>query len=162
MRKTEGWHYISRIYELELNSEVQNSKELVMLSDAKGKDSNAAVIKETEAVEKENPSKETATQKPTTEPATPAYGDNLQYLREREFTQRQQLITAVIFLFLKLGVMAAGKMIIRHLFLQYDAMIQEFGCKYYIVVGDTDDQEHLSGDPQSGETDANGDYIRYR
>ena len=25
MRKTEGWHYISRIYELELNSEVQNS-----------------------------------------------------------------------------------------------------------------------------------------
>ena len=73
VRKTDDRHYISRIYELELNSEVQNSKELVMLSDVKGKDSNAAVIKETEAVEKENPSKETATQKPTTEPATPAY-----------------------------------------------------------------------------------------
>ena len=115
VRKTEGWHYISRIYELELNSEVQNSKELVMLSDVKGKDSNAAVIKETEAVEKENPSKETATQKPTTEQQH-RHMRQLQYLREREFTQRQQLITAVIFLFLKLEVMAVGKMIIRHLF----------------------------------------------
>ena len=66
VRKTDDRHYISRIYELELNSEVQNSKELVMLSDVKGKDSNAAVIKE-------NPSKETTTQEPTTEPPTPAY-----------------------------------------------------------------------------------------
>ena len=139
VRKTEGWHYISRIYELELNSEVQNSKELVMLSDVKGKNSNAAVIKETEAVEKENPSKETATQKPTTEPATPAY----------------ETIT------IPEGTRVYTKTAIDHsgVILQYDAMIQEFGCKYYIVVGDTDDPGTSIGDLSQGETDANGNYI---
>lgn len=158
VRKTEGWHYISRIYELELNSEVQNSKELVMLSDVKGKDSNAAVIKETEAVEKENPSKETATQKPTTEPATPAYETITIPEGTRVYTKTAIDHSGDI-LILEIGSNGGWENDYKTLILQYDAMIQEFGCKYYIVVGDTDDPGTSIGDLSQGDTDANGDYI---
>lgn len=45
------------------------------------------------------------------------------------------------------------------LILQYDAMIQSAGCKYYIIVGDTDDPGTSIGDTNQGETDENGNYI---
>lgn len=45
------------------------------------------------------------------------------------------------------------------LILQYDAMIQSSGCKYYIIVGDTDDPGTSIGDTTQGETDEDGNYI---
>ena len=71
VRKTDDRHYISRIYEIELKSESQNSNKLAAFANVKGKDSDAAVIKETGTATKENPTEAPTTQEPTTEAPTP-------------------------------------------------------------------------------------------
>ena len=42
---------------------------------------------------------------------------------------------------------------------QYDAIINNSGAKYYIIVGDTDDPGTSVGDENQGETDDDGNYI---
>ena len=42
---------------------------------------------------------------------------------------------------------------------QYDAMIENSGCPYYIIIGDTDDPGTSIGDLNQGETYKDGSYI---
>ena len=158
VRKTDDRHYISRIYEIELKSESQNSNKLAAFANVKGKDSDAAVIKETGTATKENPTEAPTTQEPTTEAPTPAYETITIPEGTRVYTKTAIDHSGVI-LILEIGSNGGWENDYKTLILQYDAMIQEFGCKYYIVVGDTDDPGTSIGDLSQGETDANGDYI---
>ena len=119
----------------------------------------AAVIKETGTATKENPTKETQTEKPTTqepttEAPTPAYETITIPEGTRVYTKTAIDHSGDI-LILEIGSNGGWENDYKTLILQYDAMIQEFGCKYYIVVGDTDDPGTSIGDLSQGETDAN-------
>ena len=114
------------------------------------------VIKETES----QTSGEKPMEKPTEKPAETSGVEKVTISGGTQaMTRASQERSAKDILILEMGSNGGWENDYKTLILQYDAMIQAFGCKYYIVVGDTDDPGTSIGDLSQGETDANGDYI---
>lgn len=156
----EGRQFLSRVYQLELNS---------------GKISGSPIeIDGTEETTAENASTEETTVKNTSTEETTAENPSTEETTAAETESSEETLTIPAgtrvytkasvdhkddILILEIGSNGGWASNYQLLILQYDAMIQSSGCKYYIIVGDTDDPGTSIGDTTQGETDEDGNYI---
>ena len=156
----EGRQFFSRVYQLELNSGKISGSPI----EIDGTEETTAENASTEETTVKNTStEETTAENPSTEETTAA---------ETESSEETLTIPAGTRVYTKASVDHKDDILILEissnggwasnyqlLILQYDAMIQSSGCKYYIIVGDTDDPGTSIGDTTQGETDEDGNYI---
>lgn len=123
----------------------------------------STVIKETESqTSGEKPTEkqtEKPTQKPTEKPTETAGVEKVTISGGTQaMTRASQERSAKDILILEMGSNGGWSNNYKQLILQYDDIILNSGCKYYIVLGDTDDPAD-SADANQGEYGEDGNYV---
>ena len=141
------------IYESE-TAEYSRQRADIKAESEKGTES-STVIKETES----QTSGEKPTEKPTEKSTETAGVEKVTIsARTQAMTRASQERSAKDILILEMGSNGGWENDYQQLILQYDNIILNSGCKYYIIVGDTDDPAD-SADGYQGAYDSDGNYV---
>ena len=145
------------IYESE-TAEYSRQRADIKKKKKKGTES-STVIRETESQTSGEKPTEIPTEKPTEKPAETSGVEKVTISGGTQaMTRASQERSAKDILILEMGSNGGWENDYQQLILQYDDIILNSGCKYYIVLGDTDDPAD-SADANQGEYGEDGNYV---
>ena len=145
------------IYESE-TAEYSRQRADIKAESEKGTES-STVIRETESQTSGEKPTEIPTEKPTEKPAETSGVEKVTISGGTQaMTRASQERSAKDILILEMGSNGGWENDYQQLILQYDDIILNSGCKYYIVLGDTDDPAD-SADANQGEYGEDGNYV---
>lgn len=145
------------IYESE-TAEYSRQRADIKAESEKGTES-STVIRETESQTSGEKPTEIPTEKPTEKPAETSGVEKVTISGGTQaMTRASQERSAKDILILEMGSNGGWSNNYKQLILQYDDIILNSGCKYYIVLGDTDDPAD-SADANQGEYGEDGNYV---
>ena len=145
------------IYESE-TAEYSRQRADIKAESEKGTES-STVIRETESQTSGEKPTEIPTEKPTEKPAETSGVEKVTISGGTQaMTRASQERSAKDILILEMGSNGGWENDYQQLILQYDNIILNSGCKYYIVLGDTDDPAD-SVDVNQGEYGEDGNYV---
>jgi hypothetical protein len=145
------------IYESETDTYSRQRADIKAESE-KGTES-STVIRETESQTSGEKPTEIPTEKPTEKPAETSGVEKVTISGGTQaMTRASQERSAKDILILEMGSNGGWENDYQQLILQYDDIILNSGCKYYIVLGDTDDPAD-SADANQGEYGEDGNYV---
>ncbi|MDO5401839.1 MAG: hypothetical protein Q4F11_00220 [Eubacteriales bacterium] len=150
VRESEDDRLVSRYYGMKLKKYVTKSMDSVrLMTDEKASKEDASSEKTTE----------TAASKPTEAQTTPAVIEKIDIPVGTKVMTKTAKEHQNDILILEIGSNGGWESNYQQLIEQYDAMIENSGCRYYIIIGDTDDPGTSIGDLNQGETYNDGTYI---